>query len=378
MYEWEQWARSRSWVFHAGWQQILDKVDGGGLLNAEKPVVQMGFEGRFGSFPCYGFRVRATSADWASLDVLAVRISGVNFPELQIASVLDFIEGPRVGINDEFDLEWQASCRSEAFARDVITPKLIGLLRQVELFRLWFEGDSVLISVRRELDLSEIDAYLTVLHRIAQGLPDEVLKKAKAASRQVPGLPGRPSARMLTHSVQLAEDSSAMAWQTWTRQRQWLYTSGIEIHSRMRFRVPVRPDPRGFVGKFGHLPVFGFNVMPMRNVVGVRVAGHQLPQITLWRDTNVLAQMIGSGGVYVGDPEFDDAWRVESPEPARTKAVLNRGVRECLNESPPFAKMWFGYDALALLTTRTIGPQSVDGLLTWLVRVAQQLPELAI
>lgn len=378
MFEWEAWVRARSWLFHRGWPQILGKVTSGLESDGEK-TVSMGFEGRFGNFPCFGFRVSSTDADWASLDVLAVRLSGAVFPQLTIAPVLDFLEGSRVEISDDFDLEWQAVCDSSDFAHDVITAQLINQIKNADFFRLWFEGDSLLVSVRRELTAGEIDLYLTLLHRIMEAIPGEVVKKVvipRPATRPMIGAGQgfRPGAGF---PVRPRGEASGMVWRSWAQSRQWIYTGGVEIHARMRFRMPVRPDPRGFVGKFGDLPVFGFNVMPMRNVLGVRVAGHQMPVITLRRDNNVLSHMIGSSGVQVGDQTFDDSWQVDSTEPQRARAVLTPAVRQQLERGPAFDRMWFAHDTLALLTVRTIVPDEVDPLLTWLLGVAKELPELA-
>lgn len=374
MLDWEAWAHSRSWIYHHSWPQILVSIGGGGLRRGVLRDVPMAFEGRFGEYPCYGFRATAGTDPWGGYDVVALRIPGAQFPMLAIAPVLATLDGPHVTISAEFDLEWQAVASSAAFARDVLVAPVIPGLRRVEFEHLWFEHDAILFNTRRQLMPEEIDEYLTALHRIVDAIPARVLA-AVGAGRALPVPPRPPVIRPGAMDRQRFQfGTSAAAWRSWTEQRQWLFASGKDIHNRLRYRLPVTPEGHGFVGKFGDLPVFGFNAAPLRNVVGIRIPGITLPIIALYRDDQLMAELVGGGDVEIGDPSFDYAWRICADDAPAAKLVLRPQVRQCFNEAPPFDRLWFGGDAIALITTQAIAPGSVDGLLTWLVEVAGQLP----
>ena len=80
------------------------------------------------------------------------------------------------------------------------------------------------------------------------------------------------------------------------------------------------------------------------------------------------------GDLEVGDPSFDYTWRIRTEQPDAARHVLCPQVRQCFDAPPPFDRLWFGGDAIALITTQAIAPGSVDGLLSWLLDIAGHLP----
>ena len=373
MFDWEAWARSRGWIFHPGWPQILARFGGGGLRKGVLRDVPLGFEGRFGEYPCFSFLATAGSDPWGALSVVALRVPGAQFPALSVTSVLETVEGPHVDIGAEFNLEWQAIAPSSVFARDVLVPKVVAELGKAEFEFLWFEHDSILFSTRRDLYAEDIDEYLTILHRIIDAIPVHVLAAVGAGrALPVPQIPVVRPGPMARQRFQFGTSSDA--WRAWTTQRQWLFASSADIHGRLKYKLPVSPDGHGFVGKFGDLPVFGFQASPLRNVVGVRVPGTRLPVVALSRDDEVMVELMGAGDLEVGDPAFDYAWRIRADDVDAARILLRPQLRQCFDVAPPFDRLWFGGDAIALITTQAIAPGSVDGLLTWLLDVAGQLP----
>lgn len=373
MADWEAWARRRQWIFHRGWAHILGRLQGGGLRKGVMRDVPIAFEGRFGEYPCYGFRATAGTDTWGGFDVVALRVPGAEFPSLSIAPILASVDGPRVDVGGDFDLEFQAISPSSAFARDVLVDDVVPALRRVEFEYVWFERDSILLSTRRELDVHAVDDCLAALHQFVDAIPVRVLT-AVGAGRALP-VPAPPTVRPGPIARQRHQFGTSLgAWRTWCGQRQWVFTTGKEIHSRLRYRLPVNPDGHGFVGKFGDLPVFGFTAVPLRNVIGVRIPGTTLPVVSLHKDDQLLAELMGGGDFEVGDPAFDYTWRIRTEDPDGARAILRPQLRERFEEAPPFDRLWFGGDAIALVTTQTIAPGSVDGLLTWLLGVAGQLP----
>lgn len=371
--DWEHWARQRAWLFHRGWPQILTRLSGGGLRKGVMREVPIAFEGRFGEYPCYGFRTTGGSDPWGGMDVIALRIPGAQFPPLVVAPVLATVEGTSVEIGGDFDVEYQAVSPSAAFARDVLSDDMVKHLRPVEFENLWFERDAILFSTRRELQAQDLDDYLTALHRVVDAIPVRVLS-AVGAGRALPVAqpqkvrPG-PVARQ-----RFQFGTSTEAWRRWTAERQWMFTTAKEIHSRLKHRVPVAPEGHGFVGRYGDLPVFGFTAAPLRNVIGVRIPGIALPEITIHKDDQVLAELMGGGDFEVGDPAFDYAWRIRTDDDAGARSVLSPQLRERFEEAPPFARLWFGGDAITIITTQAIAPGSVDGILNWLLTLASLLP----
>lgn len=373
MLDWEPWARQRAWLFHRGWPTILTRFRGGGLGDGVMREVPQAFEGRFGEYPCFGFSATAGSDPWGGYDVVALRVPGAQFPPLTVVPVVATLRGPHVDIGTDFDLEWQAGSPSTAFARDVLVDEVLPALRLVEFEYLWFEQDAILLSTRRELDPQSIDEALTALHRVVDAIPVKVLA-AVGAGRALP-VSRPPTVRPGPVARQRFQfGTSTEAWRTWTAQRQWVFTTAKDIHSRLKFRIPVAPDGHGFVGKFGDLPVFGFPAAPLRNVVGVRIPGVTLPEITMHKDDQLLAELIGQDGFEVGDRAFDYVWRIQTADPSAARQTLRPQVRACFEEAPPFDRLWFGGDSIALITTQAIAPGAVDGLLTWLLSIAGSLP----
>lgn len=371
--DWEHWTRSRSWLFHRGWAQILGRFTGGGLRKGVMRDVPMAFEGRFGEYPCFGFRATAGSDPWGGFDVVALRVPGAQFPTLTVAPVLATLEGSPITLGADFDLEWQAVSTSSAFGRDVLNGAVADQLRRVEFENFWFEHDCILFSTRRELTGQDLDEYLTVLHRIVDAIPVKVLA-AVGAGRALP-VPQPPAVRPGPVARQRHQfGTSTEAWRTWTTSRQWMFITAREIHSRLKYRIPVAPEGHGFVGKFGDLPVYGFSAAPLRNVVGVRIPGVTLPIVTVHKDDQVLAELMGGGDFEVGDAAFDYAWRIKTDDVAGASRILRPQVREQFDAAPPFDRLWFGGDSIALITTQAIAPGSVDGLLTWLLTLASNLP----
>ncbi len=371
--EWELWARQRSWMFHAGWPMVLARFSGGGLRKGVMREVPMAFEGRFGEYACFGFRATGGTDPWGGFDVVALRIPGAQFPSLSVAPVLGTLDGTPVPVSREFDLEWQAVSPSAAFARDVLIPDVTRHLHRIEFECLWFEQDAILVSTRRQIPTEDLDDYLTILHRIVDAIPTKVLT-AVGVRRALPMRPPAPARAPAVARHWFQSGTTAEAWKAWAAERRWMVTTAKDIHERLKHRIPVAAEGHGFVGKFGDLPVFGFTAAPLRNVVGVRLPGLTLPEITIHKDDEVLAELMGGGDFEVGDPAFDHAWRIKTADEAGARRVLSPRVRARFDEAPPFDRLWFGGDSIALITTRAIAPGAVDGILTWLLSVASQLP----
>ncbi|WP_296136572.1 hypothetical protein [uncultured Tessaracoccus sp.] len=373
MLSWETWARDRAWLFHHGWPQVLQRIGGGALRKGAMRDVPMGFEGRFGEYPCFGFRASPGTDPWGGLDVLALRVPGAGFPPLTVAPVVETIDGNPVPISADFDLEFQAVSPSPRFARDVLVPGVLPALRRVPFDHLWFERDAILVDTRSELHPEDVDDYLRALHTVVDAVPVRVLA-AVGAGRALP-VPRPPMTRPgMVAQQRFQFGTSASAWRSWAEQRRWVFTEGKDIHSRLRHRIPAVPEGHGFVGKYADLPVFGFAAVPLRNVIGVRIPGTDLPPITIHRDDEVVAELLGAGGVEVGEPAFDYAWRIKSDDVEGARRVLRPQLRHRFEEAPPFDRLWFGGDSISLITTQAIAPGSVDGLLAWLVSLAAELP----
>ena len=80
---------------------------------------------------------------------------------------------------------------------------------------------------------------------------------------------------------------------------------------------------------------------------------------------------VGGGDIEVGDPAFDDRWRVTAEEPEAAREVLTPGVWRLFAspQLPPFGQVWFERDVAAVVTEGPIAPESVDGYLRFLHNV---------
>lgn len=94
----------------------------------------------------------------------------------------------------------------------------------------------------------------------------------------------------------------------------------------------------------------------------------KLEPVRVTLDNPTLTQLVGSGDIEVGDPDFDERWRVTSESPESARAALTPAVWKLMAEPfvPKFAQLWFERDVAAVITESPIGPDRVDDYLSFL------------
>lgn len=378
---WRYWATSRQWSYYPVWETMRYAFRGGGLTIGAPRYLTHGWSGRFGGLPCLGFVAGpGDPARVGLLHVVAVRIPGVTFPELTIEPA-DFTSGvPALPIDPVFDLTWQVTTSSPAFARDVVGPVFQAYFASVlpDFHQIWFERDAILLSRRERIAPDEVDQFLGVVRTLADKIPTVVYERLKPQQAAVAHRP--PLAYQPVPRPQPVAAVSADEWKVWAEQRRWVYTANARnlVERFHHAPVPVTPESQftsGFAGRFGDLPCFGWKWVAsaqgeerIRHVVCLRRPGMSLKPVRVTREDPLLAELVGSGDIEVGAKTFDDRWQVTSPNADFAQQLLGPALwrRFEAPDLPAFAQVWFERDVVAVISEGPIRPADVDGYLMFL------------
>ncbi|NHB85244.1 hypothetical protein G7085_13065 [Tessaracoccus sp. HDW20] len=348
-----------------------------------------GWSGTLGGLPVFGFQAAAGSDPDGPLYVVAVRLPGINFPELTLMEAGLAGDAPTVPIDPVFDLYWQVVARNPAFARDLIGPAMQEVLTGLkpDFSQIWVERDAVLLSARGDVSATALDRYLHLLRRLVDTMPTRVLNALRpdpALLRIVPRpAPPRPAGQLPLRVPASTPAPPALAastdneWARWATRRGWLhFPNGREIAERFH-RGPVQGGRYidAFAGRFGDLPCFGWRTVSgtggeaaIRQVVCVRKPGvdHEAVRVTL--DDAILTELVGSGDIEVGDADFDARWRVTSDSEDSARAALTPAIWKVMGEPfvPRFEQLWIEHDVAAVITDGPIAPDRVDEYLKFL------------
>lgn len=386
----EGWARERNLRYFVLWPSMRGMFRGGELFDGGDRELSDGWSGSLGGLPVFGFQGAAGRDPDGPLYVVAVQLPGIVFPPLTMMEA-DFLSSdPGVAIDEEFDLHWKVVAPSQRFARDLIGPALREVLVDIQpdFSQIWLERDAVLLSARGGVSAMALERYLHLLRRLVDKMPTRVLDalRSRPAGQPLavpplpPGMPRMPLPpaplpslpRLVTPRI-----TPSNQWGVWAARRGWLYyPNGREVAERFhKGPVPGGRHVDAFAGRFGELPVFGWRTVTgtggearIRQVVCVRRPGMDLEPVRVTLDDQLLTQLIGSGDIEVGDPDFDQRWRVTSASPESARAALTPSVWKLMAAPgvPDFAQLWLERDAAALITDGPIAPDQVDGHLGFL------------
>lgn len=386
----EGWARERNLRYFALWPAMRGMFRGGELFDGGDRELSDGWAGTLGGLPVFGFQGAAGRDPDGPLYVVAVQLPGIVFPPLTMMEA-DFLSGePGIPVDEEFDVRWKVTASDPRFARDLLGPALREILIDIQpdFSQIWLERDAVLLSARGGVSATALERYLHLLRKLVDKMPTRVLDALRSrppAPRVVPPPAPLPPAPLPSMPRLVAPRiAPSNQWGLWAARRGWLYyPNGREVAERFH-QGPVGGGRHvdAFAGRFGDLPVFGWRTVTgtgssarIRQVVCIRRPGMDLDAVRVTLDDPLLTQLIGSGDIEVGDPEFDQRWRVTSNSPESARAALTPAVWKVMSEPgvPDFAQLWFERDTAALVTERPIGPDQIDAHLTFLHRLVSTL-----
>lgn len=395
----EGWALERGMRIYAPWPSMRGVFRGGEMFDGGDRELTSGWSGTLGGLPVFGFQAAAGADPDGQLYVVAVRLPGVSFPAMTLMEAGYVTKEPDIPIEPAFDLHWKVSARSQAFARDLIGPEMRKVLIDIlpDFSQIWFERDAVLLGARGDISATAVERYLHLLRRLVDTMPTRVLNALRhpgAVGRQFPMpvvRPMAPTPRMMplqrpglpaTSQPRRPQPGMAPAneWAVWAASRGWLhYPNGREIAERFnRGPLPGGRHIDAFAGRFGELPCFGWRTVTgtggeatIRQVLCVRKPTLDLEPVRVTLEDPLLTELVGSGDIEVGDPDFDSRWRVTSESPESARAALTPAVWKLMGEPfvPRFAQLWFERDVAAVITDRPIGPDRVDDHLAFLHRL---------
>ena len=227
------------------------------------------------------------------------------------------------------------------------------------------------------------DAYAVQNTSDHRALVDAIPSRVLDALRPRPFAPALPAYQQVSRqpvAPPMIARTQLVSWRVWAARRGWLYYDNArEIVERFNHGpVPGGRFTDAFVGKFGTLPCFGWRWIAgtgprpqVRHVICLRQPGLTFPTVRLTQEDALLAELVGRGDIEVGDPTFDDRWRVTAEEPEAAREVLTPGVWRLFAspQLPPFGQVWFERDVAAVVTEGPIAPESVDGYLRFLHNV---------
>lgn len=379
--EWETWASARRWRYFPVWDAMRFVFRGGGLAGDGVRYLTCGWSGSFGGMPCFGF-VSGPGGRLGRLQVVAVSVPNTRFPHLSIAEANFALRGMGMSIEPEFDLHWEVNTADQRFAFDLLTEpmrrELMGMVP--DFYQLWFEHDSILISSLIELEPESIDRYLFFLRRLVDLIPPEVLARATVPTRQSAlSLVAAPTP---PHPVVRPIAAPSDPWKVWAQERGWLHAPNAKqlVERYHHAPLPTSDGARftdGFVGKFGELPCFGWRSTVdaeggprVRHALCVRRPGLDLKPVRITLEDQLLAELIGSNDIEIGDPTFDARWRVTADDEDFARRLLTPDVWKVFMDPdvPKFGQLWFERDVVAVVTEGPIGPGDVDPFLRFLHR----------
>lgn len=391
----EGWARERGMVSHPLWPAMRGIFRAGRMFAGGDRELSDGWAGTLGGLPVFGFHAAASGDPDGPMYVVGVQLPGITFPSLTLMEAGLDNDSAAVPIDVVFDLRWKVVAPNQRFATDLLGQQMRDLLIDIQpdFSHIWLERDAVLLAARGGISATALERYLHLLRRLVDSMPTRVLdalRRAPAAMapgqpalplrqppprllQQPPRLPVLPSTPMLA-APRLAPGND---WALWSARRGWLYhANGREIAERFNHGpLPGGRHVDAFAGKFGELPVFGWRTVTgagaaatLRQVICVRKPGMSLQPVRVTLDNQVLTELIGSDDIDVGDPFFDERWRITSESPDSAKAALTPAVWKLMGEPfvPRFAQLWFERDVTAVITEKAIGPEQVDDYLTFL------------
>lgn len=378
----EGWARERNLRYFALWPSMRGIFRGGELFDGGDRELSDGWAGTLGGLPVFGFQGAAGRDPDGPLYVVAVELPGIVFPPLTMMEADFLSDEPGLAIDEEFDLRWKVVAPNQRFARDLIGPSVREVLFEIhpDFSQIWLERDAVLLSARGGISAMALERYLHLLRRLVDKMPTRVLDALRTrAASPAPNRPLAPPPAPSPSLPQLVTPRIAPSnqWGVWAARRAWLYyPNGREVAERFhKGPVPGGRHVDAFAGKFGELPAFGWRTVTgtgaearIRQVVCIRRPGMDLDPVRVTLDDQLLTQLIGSGDIEVGDPVFDQRWRVTSDSPESARVALTPSVWRLMVEPgmPDFAQLWLERDAAALITDGPIAPEQVDEYLAFL------------
>ncbi|MCG6568772.1 hypothetical protein [Tessaracoccus sp. ZS01] len=377
---WRHWATLRNLHFFPAWEAMTGTFRGGGLHVGGQRAITVGWSGTYAGLPCFGFRATAGSDPAGHLHVVALRVPGVRFPWLSI-EVADFTQsGPGIPIEADFDLAWRVSAAHPQFANDVLNEAVRQLLIPItaDFSEIWFEHDAVLLSARGRVDPEHVDRYLDLLRKMVDAIDSRVLDAIRPRPYQR-ALPAylTASAPALRTAAPRPVVRRGTTWQEWAGQRGWLYYANArEIVERFnQGPVPSGRFVHGFVGRFGDLPCFGWQWISapeqgtkIRQVLCVRRPGLVMNPVRLTAENALLAELMGTSDIEVGDPTFDARWRVTSSDADATRRLLGPAVWRFFTAptTPEFSQLWLEREVAAVVIEGPAPREHVDGYLRFL------------
>lgn len=384
----EGWVRERGMEFYPMWPAMRGMFRGGEMFDGGDRQLFDGWAGMLGGLPVFGFQAAAGSDPDGPLYVVGVRLPGITFPGLTMMESGFDGEVPAVPIDPVFDLSWKVSARNPTFARDLVSRPMQAVLIDItpDFSQIWLERDAVLLSARGGVSATAVERYLQLLRRLVDTMPTRVLDALRTPKAPAPTPWPTPTRHpQFPPTVALPPVSGiGNEWGAWATRRGWMhYPSGREVAERMnRGPLPTGRHIDAFVGRFGELPCFGWRTITgtgeqsrIRQVLCIRRPGLDLNPVKVTLDDAMLTELVGSGDIEVGDPDFDSRWRVTSRSPESARAVLTPAVWKLMGEPfvPEFAQLWFEHDVAAVITDRAIGPDRVDEYLVFLHKLITRM-----
>lgn len=208
---WRAWVHGRNWRYIEHWPEMVREFSGGPFDVGSGRRAYYGFEGIFDGLRASGFQYQYTTGSGDDrtthyYQVLRVRIPGARFPMLMLGreNFLTRAFGRDTQFeNAEFNRRWRVTGSNARFVHDVVHPRMMEFLLglDVEMENIWFERDSLLVSIPGRLGPEEVDGYLRLLTRSAAQIPPFVLKEVAAGRLEItwdgPGVSPEEQARRI-------------------------------------------------------------------------------------------------------------------------------------------------------------------------------------
>lgn len=191
---WALWTQARNWQFIERWPAVVKHFKGGPFGTGSSRQASFGFQGVFDGLPASGFHYQYTTGSGKEstthhFQVLRVVVPGARFPLLSLRrenwATRTFVKD--IQFEDAaFNRSWDVNGSNRRFAHDVIHQRIMVFLQSGEmpaLQSIWFERDSVLLSVPGSLRPEDIDRHLRVITRLVSLLPPYLLQEVGSVGR---------------------------------------------------------------------------------------------------------------------------------------------------------------------------------------------------
>lgn len=352
----ELWAWDHGWRHIPSWPELRGRFLGIDHPHTSDRIIEDGIAGTYGDRACFGFRAVSWTGLIGPVHVLGIQVKRARFPLLCLERM-----GPPSS-EARFDSVWRASGNAR-LADDVLTRKVQAHLLQMPSLatRVWFEHDAVLVGGSADIAPHHLDVLLADLSHLIDLLPSEVVEKVTGRRRPRP---------------------TQETWRQWTAARRWIFQPNARDLAERVHHSPLPSTPggfiNGFIGRFSESPCFGWHTAGGKrcHVVCVRRPGLAMSTVRITPENRLLAELVGAGDITIGDPHFDDAWHVSSPDPDGARGLLRPQVWRHIDSDhrPAFAQLWLERDIVAVITDRILRPEEIDHYLGFLRAIALDLP----